>query len=106
MKPLKLETELQDQDPPLTSPRVKKSVPGGVHHPGQGVSVDSVPYGQFDYQACTVSEDLRKKTIGLQWQQTALQFQQDRIMELLVRNQNRKKLPQPHVPVFDGNPIE
>ena len=68
--------------------------------------MDSVPSGQFHYQTCTVGEDLRKETIGLQRQQTALQFQQNRIMELLAHNQNRNKLPQPRVPVFDGNPIE
>lgn len=28
------------------------------------------------------------------------------MMELLAHNQNRNKLPQPRVPVFDGNPIE
>ena len=27
-------------------------------------------------------------------------------MELLTHNQNRDKLLQSHVPVFDGNPIE
>ena len=57
--------------------------------------MDSVPYGQFDYHACTVGEDLRKEMIGLQWQQTALQFQQNRIMELLAHNQNRNKLRSP-----------
>ena len=88
VKPLKLETELQaqDQDPPLSSPRTKRSIPGEVHHPGQGVSMDSVPYGHFDYQACRVGEELTKETIGLQRQHTALQFQQSRIMELLAHN--------------------
>ena len=75
VKPLKLETELQDQDPPLTSTHAKRSIPGEVHHTAQGVSMDSVPYCQFDYQACTGGEELKKETIGLQWQQTALQFQ-------------------------------
>ena len=51
--------------PPVTSPRAKTTIPGEVHHPGQGVSVDSVLYGPFDYQAFTVSEDLRKEAIGL-----------------------------------------
>ena len=106
VKPLKLETELQDQDPPRTSPRAKRSFPGEVHHPGQGVSVDSVPYSQFDYQASTVSEDLRKETIGLQRQQTVLQFQQNRMMELLAHNQNRNKLPQSRVPAFNGHPTD
>ena len=49
---------------------------------------------------------MRKETIGLQRKQTAFQFQQSRIMELPAHNQNRNKLPQPRVPVFDGNPIE
>ena len=31
VKPLKLETEFQDQDPHLTSPHAKKSVLGEVH---------------------------------------------------------------------------
>ena len=101
----KLETELQDQDPPLTSARAKRSILGEVHHPAQGVSMDSVPYCQFDYKACTVGEELRKEAIGLQRQQTALQFQQSRIMELLAHNQNRNKLPQPRVPVFDENSV-
>ena len=104
VKPLKLETELQDQDPPVTSPRSKKSISDKVHHPGPGVPVDSVPYGQFHYQAFTVSKDLRKETIGLQRQQTVLHFRQNRIM--IAHNQNRKKLPQLRVPAFDGNPIE
>ena len=106
LKPLKLETELQDQDPPAASPRTRKSFSGVVHHPGQGVSADSAPYCQFDHQAFIANENMRKETIGLQRQQTALQFQQNRIMELLAHNQNRSKLPQPRVPVFDGNPIE
>lgn len=59
LKRLKLETELQDQGSTChQSPRE-------VHHPGQGVSVDSVLYGPFNYQAFTVSEDLRKEAIGL-----------------------------------------
>ena len=49
---------------------------------------------------------MRKETIGLQRKQTAFQFQQSRIMELPAHNQNRNKLPQPRVPVFDGNPFE
>ena len=49
VKPLKLKTELQDQDPPLTSPHAKKSIPGEVRHPGQGVSVDYIPYGRFSF---------------------------------------------------------
>ena len=54
LNPLKLETELRDQDPPVTNPRAKTTIPGEVLYPGQGVSEDSVPYGPFDYQAFTV----------------------------------------------------
>jgi len=106
LKPLKLETQLQEQDPPATTPRARKSFSGEVHHPGKGVSADCAPCCQFDNQAFIANENMRKETIGLQRQQTALQFQQNRIMELLAHNQNRSKLPQPRVPVFDGNPIE
>ena len=49
---------------------------------------------------------MRRETIELQRKQNALQLQQKRIVELLALNQNRSKLPQPRVPVFDGNPIE
>ena len=49
---------------------------------------------------------MRRETIELQRQQNALQLQQKRIVELLILNQNKSKLPQPRVPVFDGNPIK
>ena len=51
-------------------------------------------------------ESLQKETIALQRQRTDLQRQQKRIVELLAQNKNRTKLPQPRVPVFDGNPME
>ena len=53
-----------------------------------------------------VKESLQKETIALQRQQTDLQSQQNRIVELLAHSQNRNKLPQPRIPVFDGNPLE
>lgn len=48
---------------------------------------------------------MRRETIELQRQQTALHLQHNRIVELLALNQNRSKLPQLRVPVFDENPI-
>ena len=53
-----------------------------------------------------VNESLQKETIALQRQQTDLQRQQNRIVELLAHNQNRNKLPQPRILVFDGIPME
>ena len=41
LKPIKLETGIQVQDPPVTSSHAKATIRGEVHHPGQGVSVDS-----------------------------------------------------------------
>ena len=61
--------------------------------------------GPHSLSAPTASEDLRRETIELRRQQNALQLQQNRIVELLALNQNRRKLPQLSVPVFDGNPI-
>ena len=49
---------------------------------------------------------LQLEAVTLQRQQTALQAQQNRIVELLAVNQNKTKLPQPRVPVFDGNPFD
>ena len=60
--------------------------------------------GPHSLSAPTAS-DLRRETIELLRQQNALQLQQNRIVELLALNQNRSKLPQLSVPVFDGNPI-
>ena len=45
---LKLVTDLQNQDPPATSPRARKSFQGKLHYPQEGVSVDSAPYCNFD----------------------------------------------------------
>ena len=35
-----------------------------------------------------------------------MQVQQNRIVELLAVKQNKSRLPQPRVPMFDGNPVE
>lgn len=42
--------------------------------------------------------------IKLQQQQSALQLQQTKIIEMLATNQNKSRLPQPLIPTFDGNP--
>ena len=49
---------------------------------------------------------LQLEAVTLHRQQTALQAQQNRIVELLTVNQNKTKLPQPRVPIFDGNPVD
>ena len=36
----------------------------------------------------------------------ALQVQQNRIVKVLAVNQNKRRLPQPRAPVFDGNTVE
>ena len=51
-------------------------------------------------------DDFQQETMVLHRQQTALQVQQNRIVELLAVNQNKSKLPQPCVPIFDGNPVD
>ena len=51
-------------------------------------------------------DDYQKEALAFQRQQTALQVQQNRIVELLAVNQNKSRLPQPRVPMFDGNPVE
>ena len=47
LKPIKLEKGIQVQDPPVTSPHAKTTIRGEMHHPGQGVSVDSVTYAVY-----------------------------------------------------------
>ena len=51
-------------------------------------------------------DDFQREAMVLQRQQTVLQVQQNRIVELLAVNQNKNKLPQPRVPIFDGNPVD
>lgn len=72
LKPLKLETEFQDQDPPITCSRAKRMIPREVPHPGQDASGNSVPFGPLEHSAFAVGVDLQKEAIGLQRQQTIL----------------------------------
>ena len=50
-------------------------------------------------------DNYQKEALAFQRQQTALQVQQNRIVELLAVNQNKTRLPQPRVTVFDRNPV-
>ena len=50
--------------------------------------------------------NLQREKIALYRQQADLQLQQNKIVDMMVHNPNRSKLPQPCVPVFDGNPME
>ena len=75
-----------------------------VPYSKQGDPCNFILRGPHSLSAPTASE-LRRETIELLRQQNALQLQQNRIVELLALNQNRRKLPQLSVPVFDGNPI-
>ena len=59
-----------------------------------------------DTDFSTGPDYLQLEAVTLQRQQTALQAQQNRIVELLAVNQNKTKLPQPRVPIFDGNPVD
>ena len=49
---------------------------------------------------------LQLEAVTLQRQQNTLQAQQNRIVKLLAVNQNKTKLPQPRVAIFDGNPVD
>jgi len=51
-------------------------------------------------------DNFHQEAIALQRQQTALQVQQNRIVVLLAVNQNKNKLPQPRVPICDGNLVD
>lgn len=44
--------------------------------------------------------------VKLQEQQSALQLQQNRIIEMLSANQSKSRLPQPRVSTFDGDAAE
>lgn len=105
LQPVKLEPSFNDQDSAVSSLAswiIQEEAP----YSEQGDPVNSVLRGPSGFSATTAGEDLRRETIELQRQQNALHLQQNRIVELLVLNQNRSKLPQSHVPVSDGNPIE
>ena len=80
---------------------IQEEVPYSKH----GDLCNFILRGPHSLSAPTASEDLRRETIELLRQHNALQLQQNRIVELLALNQNRSKLPQLSVPVFDGNPI-
>ena len=91
----------------LVPSKNKSSARERIHYGDQGHSSNWIPRVLPDSSKdFTASENLNKETIALQRQQTALQVQQNRIVELLAVNQNRSKLPQPRVPVFDGDPME
>ena len=53
-----------------------------------------------DTDFSTDPDYLQLEAVTLQRQQTALQAQQNRIVELIAVNQNGTKLPQPRVPIF------
>lgn len=80
---------------------IQEEVPGSK----QGDPCNFILRGPHSLSAPSASEDLRRETIELLRQQNSLQLQQNRIVELLALNQNRSKLPQLSVPVFNGNPI-
>ena len=71
----------------VNAPRVSESVANEADHPNS-------------------RDDFQQEAMVLHRQQTALQVQQNRIVELLAVNQNKSKLPQPRVPIFDGNPVD
>ena len=71
----------------MNAPRVPENVANEADHPNS-------------------RDDFQQETTVLHRQQTALQVQQNRIVELLAVNQNKSKLPQPRVPIFDGNPVD
>ena len=71
----------------LNAPRVSENVANEADHPNS-------------------RDDFQQETMVLHRQQTALQVQQNRIVELLAVNPNKSKLPQPRLPIFDGNPVD
>ena len=103
LKPTKLEYKFNDQEdasPVLANKSARERI---SHHDNLGHPRPcSLPDISQDF---TAYDTVNLETITLQRQQTALHVQQNRIVELLAVNQNRSKLPQPHVPVFDGDPI-
>ena len=52
------------------------------------------------------SERAFHEILGLHQQQNALQQQQNKIVEMLAIQQQKSSLPQPRVPIFDGDPME
>ena len=51
-------------------------------------------------------DNYQKEALAFERHQTALQVQQNWIVQLLVVNQNKSRLPQPRVPMFNKNPVE
>ena len=106
LKPVKLESRFDDKDfsyaPPVEKPAVEK-----LHYADHDFQSTSAYWGPpVRLEEHTADQDFQRETIALQRRQTDLQHQQNRIVEMLAQNQNRSKLPQPRVPVFDGNPME
>ena len=106
LQPLKLEPRFNDEDSVPATPaknpgqeRVCRFDPDFPSFPAHRTAPEHMNH-------YVVNKNLQKETIALQRQQTDLQRQQNRIFEFLVHNQNRNKLPQPCIPVFDGNPLE
>ena len=72
-----------------------------VRHPRH-----SSQHGQSDLVLNNMPDNFHQEAIELQCQQTALQAQQNWIVELLAVNQKKGKLPHPCVPTFHGDPVE
>ena len=98
LKPVKLESRFDDKD--LCSSRREKPY---ADHDFQSASAFCGPPVRLEEP--TADQDLQRETMALQRRQTDLQHQKN-IVEMLAHNQNQSKLPQPRVPVFDGNPME
>ena len=54
----------------------------------------------------TPSERAFHEMLELHQHQNTLQQQQNKIIEMLANQQRKSSLPQPRVPIFDGNPLE
>ena len=102
----KLESRFDDKGfsyaPPVEEPAVEK-----LHHADHDFQSTSAYCGlPVHLEEPTADQDFQRETIALQRRQTDLQHQQNRIAEMLAQNQNRSKLPQPCVPVFNCNRME
>ena len=89
-------------DPPVEKPAVEK--PHYADHDFQSTFAYCGPPVRLE--ELTPDQDFQRETIAMQRRQTDPQQQQNRIVEMLAHNQNRSKLPQHRVLVFDGNPME
>ena len=100
-----MESRFDDKDfsyaPPVEKPAVEK-----LHYENHDFWSTSAYCGPpVRLEEPTADQDFPRETIVLQRRQTDLQHRQNRIVEILAQNQNRRKLPQPCVSVFDGNPM-